>query len=157
VPTKKQRRRQEKTRRHEWEYVYVDDEGQEVEVDPAELRVAKQEQEKERPRAGQAAPRRTDARGRPIRQIQPPSWRRVFRRALIFAPIFIVALVFLNRGGSILGAVVQAVPLLIFFIPFSYFTDWLAYRTYQKRVLHTTAQPAKPTAGSKQSAKPKPR
>ena len=157
MPTKKQRRRQEKNRRHEWEYVYVDDEGQEVEVDPAELRASKKEQEKEkeRPRPGQAAPRRTDARGRPIRQIEPPSWRRVFRRALIFAPIFIVALVFLNRGGSLLGAVVQAIPLLVFFIPFSYFTDWLAYRTYQKRVLRAT--PPKPSASSNPPAKPKPR
>jgi len=41
MPTKKQRRRQQKSRRHEYEYVYVDDSGQEVPVDPAELRAEK--------------------------------------------------------------------------------------------------------------------
>ena len=34
---RKQKRRQQKARRHDWEYVYVDDAGNEVEVDPDEL------------------------------------------------------------------------------------------------------------------------
>jgi hypothetical protein len=151
VPTKKQRRRQQKTRRHEWEYVYVDEEGEEVEVDPAEVRAAKEsEKEKERPRAGAPA-RRTDARGRPIRQVQPPSWRRTLRRAVLFGPLFVVALMLLDRHGSIAARLVAAVPLVIFLIPWLYFTDWLAYRTYQKRVVGG----AKPAA--KASAKPKAR
>jgi hypothetical protein len=144
VPTKKQRRRQQKNRRHEWEYVYVDEEGHEVDVDPGELRTTKKDgKDKERPRATGTPPRRTDARGRPARQIEPPSWRRVFKRALIFAPIFVVALVLLNRNQSVATSVAPAVFLLVFFIPFSYFTDWLAYRTYQKRIARTetTAKP----------------
>ena len=152
MPTKKQRRKQEKSRRHEWEYVFVDGEGQEVEVDPAQLRAAKKEKEREKDPArsgGAAAARRTDPRARAGRQIQPPSWRRVFRRTLIFAPIFIVALMLLNRHGSLLQAVVQAVPLLIFFIPFSYFTDWLAYRTFQKRLARVDGGATKPTAKPK--------
>ena len=158
MPTKKQRRRQQKNRRHEWEYVYVDEEGHEVDVDPGELRTTKKDagKDEERPRTSGTPPRRTAARGRPARQIEPPSWRRVFKRALIFAPIFIVALALLNRG-SILQAVAQAVPLLVFFIPFSYFTDWLAYRTYQKRIARAgTGAPKAPTA-SKPAAKPKTR
>ncbi len=149
MPTKKQRRRQEKNRRHEWEYVYVDDEGQEVEVDPAELRAAKQEKDAERPPRGAGSTRATNARGRPVRQIEPPSWRKVFKRALIFAPIFVVVLLMLNREGSIYARVGAAIPLIIFFIPFSYFTDRLAYRTYQKRLARAQSAPAKP--------KPKPR
>jgi len=135
VPTRKQRRRQQKSRRHEWEYVYVDEEGEEVEVDPTELRTAKKESEKqkERPRAGTAT-RRTDARGRPIRQVQPPSWRRTFRRALLFGPLFVVALMLLDRHGSVPARLVAAVPLVIFLIPWLYFTDWLAHRTYQRRI-----------------------
>jgi hypothetical protein len=144
VPTKKQRRRQQKNRRHEWEYVYVDEEGQEVELDPTELRTKKREKE---PKAAQpAAGRRTDARGRPIRQIEPPSWRRVFKRALIFTPIFIAVLLLLNREGSVYARVAAAIPLLIVFIPFSYFTDRLAYRTYQRRLERAQAQSAKPKA-----------
>jgi hypothetical protein len=160
VPTKKQRRRQQKNRRHEWEYVYVDEEGHEVEVDAAELRATKKEkaQDEERPRAaGAGAARRTDARGRRVRQIEPPSWRRVFKRAGIFAPIFIVALMLLNPHGSILQAVAQAVPLLVFFIPFSYFTDWLAHRTYQKRLARTETSAARSAAGTKPTPKPKTR
>jgi hypothetical protein len=146
VPTKKQRRRQQKSRRHEWEYVYVDDEGQEVEVDPAELRAAKKTDEKERPRAGAGpAPRRTDARGRPVRQVQPPSWRRVFKRALIFVPIFAVVLLMLDRNGSIAARVAGVLPPLVIFIPFMYFTDWLTYRTYQKRIGASAAATSKPS------------
>ena len=41
MPTKKQRRRNQKARRHEYEYVYLDDEGNEVPADPSELRTEK--------------------------------------------------------------------------------------------------------------------
>jgi len=145
VPTKKQRRRQQKNRRHEWEYVYVDDEGQEVEVDPAELRTVKED--KERPhRAGSA--RRTNARGRPARQIEPPSWRRVGRRTLFLAPVFVVVMLMLNRGQPVATRLAPAIFLLLFFVPFSYFTDSLAYRMYQRRLER---------AGSGTKAKPKPK
>ena len=150
MPTRKQRRRQQKNRRHDWEYVYVDEEGHEVEVDPSDLRQPKQEKEKEkdRPRAASAAGR-GDTRRRPVRQIEPPSWRRVFRRAAIFAPIFIVVLLLLNPHGSILARVGAAIPLLVFFIPFSYFTDSLAYRTYRKRLERVQ--------GASANGKPKPK
>jgi hypothetical protein len=79
-----------------------------------------------------------------MRQIEPPSWRRVFRRALIFTPIFIAVLLVLNREGSVYARVGAAIPLLIVFIPFSYFTDRLAYRTYQRRLERAQSQSAKP-------------
>jgi hypothetical protein len=149
VPTKKQRRRQEKTRRHEWEYVYVDEEGEEVEVDPAELHPKRDKETKTaRPTAAGA----TNARGRAGRTIDPPSWRRVFKRAAIFAPIFVAVLLILNRHGSIYARVGAAIPLLIVFIPFSYFTDRLAYRTYQRRLERVQAQPKTPKPKSR--AKP---
>jgi hypothetical protein len=146
VPTKKQRRRQQKNRRHEWEYVYVDDEGHEVEVDPADIRRVKEE--RERPRAGSSAPR-TNARGRSGRQIEPPSWRRVGKRSLFLAPVFIVVMLMLNRGQPVAARLAPAIFLLLFFIPFSYFTDSLAYRMYRKRLERAQASPAK--------AKPKPK
>ena len=151
MPTKKQRRRQEKNRRHEWEYVYVDDEGQEVEIDPDEVSPKKREKDARMPR--QATGRPADARGRAGRTIEPPSWRRVFKRALIFAPIFVAVLLVLNRHGSIYARVGAAIPLLIVFIPFSYFTDRLAYRTYQRRLERVQAQPkpAKPKSRPKAS------
>jgi hypothetical protein len=132
MPTKKQRRRQQKARRHDYEYVYVDDEGNEVEFDPGELRA-------ERDRRADGAPRgtkdrRTDARGRATRPIQPPSWRRAGRRALILGPVLVAAMMLFNRNVPVAQQVAPAILMVAFFIPFSYFTDSLAYRMYRKRM-----------------------
>jgi hypothetical protein len=133
MPTKKQRRRQQKSRRHEYEYVYVDDEGNEVEVDPAELRAEKDGKPDARPRAAKAGKPATGGKraGRPI---EPASWRRAGRRALLFGPVLIVAMMLLNRDLPVAQQIAPAILMLAFFIPFSYFTDSLAYRMYRKRV-----------------------
>jgi hypothetical protein len=132
MPTKKQRRRQQKSRRHEYEYVYVDDEGNEVPVDPTELRAEKNGKKTE-------ARTKSDARGRPAgragqRVIEPPSWRRALRRALIFGPVLIVGMMLLNRNTSAVQWLSSAVFLIAFFVPISYFTDSMAYRMYRKRL-----------------------
>jgi hypothetical protein len=125
VPTRKQRRRREKGRRHEYEYVWVDDDGHEVEVDPSELRAAKAEPKDGKPR---------DKRGRPVRKIEPPSWTRVGKRGLIFAP-FMFAVVWILRpeGATAVTSVVNTVVLLGFFLPFSYLMDSIVYRSYLRR------------------------
>ena len=131
MPTKKQRRRNQKARRHEYEYVYLDDEGNEVPVDPSELRAEKNGQRETKPRAGkQSVGRATSGR----KKIEPPSWRRSIRRALLFGPILVVAMILLNHGQPLLQQVFPAVFLIAFFIPFSYFTDSLAYRVFQRRL-----------------------
>ena len=131
MPTKKQRRRNQKARRHEYEYVYLDDEGNEVPVDPSELRVEKNGQRESKPRKSSSASN-ASARGR--RKVEPPSWRRSARRALLFGPILVVAMMLLNRKLSLAQQIFLAVFLIAFFIPFSYFTDSLAYRMLQKRL-----------------------
>lgn len=124
MPTRKQRRRRAKDRRHEYEYVYVDEEGQEVAVDPDELR-----SEREPSRNGRARePARSNVR------IQPPSWRRVGRRGLIFAPLMFVTVMFLDSRLELWQVGVQTLFLLAIFLPFSYFMDSLVYRRYQRRV-----------------------
>jgi len=131
MPTRKQRRRQQKSRRHEYEYVYVDDEGNEVEVDPAELTPennGKRDARARPPKERKQAPATRSGRG-----IEPPSWRRASRRGLIFAPILLVAMMLLNRNLSLAQQVAPAVLMVGFFIPFSYFTDSVAYRMYKKR------------------------
>ena len=131
MPTKKQRRRQQKSRRHEYEYVYVDDEGNEVEVDPAERRPEKQNGKTEaRGRSGSGSAR---AAGRG-RTIEPPSWRRAFKRAAIWGPLLVVAMVLLNQNVSPLQWVTSALFLVAFFVPISYFTDSIAYRMYRRRL-----------------------
>lgn len=133
MPTKKQKRRNQKARRHEYEYVYLDDEGNEVPVEPTELRAEKNGQRESKPRKSsgkQPAGRGTGAR----RNIEPPSWRRSARRALLFGPVLVVAMILLNRGQPLAQQVFPAVFLIAFFIPFSYFTDSFAYRLFQKRL-----------------------
>ncbi|MDQ3823544.1 MAG: hypothetical protein M3321_09925 [Actinomycetota bacterium] len=130
MPTRKQRRRREKGRRHEYEYVWVDDEGREVEVDPAEVGAAKT-------RSVDGKPAR-DRRGRPVRKIEPPSWSRVGKRALIFAPfMFVVVWLLKPEDAPAAGAVVQTLVLLGFFLPFSYLMDSMMYRAYLRRTGQT--------------------
>ena len=132
MPTKKQRRRQQKSRRHEYEYVYVDDEGNEVAVEPDELRAEKQNGKADSPARksqGKRAPARSGQR-----VIEPPSWRRALKRAAIWAPLLVVAMMLINHDVKPLQWVTSAVFLIAFFIPISYFTDSMAYRMYRKRV-----------------------
>jgi hypothetical protein len=134
MPTRKQRRRNQKARRHEYEYVYLDDEGNEVPVEPSGLRAEKDGQRDSKPRksGGGKQPAGRGASGR--RKIEPPSWRRSARRALLFGPVLVVAMILLNKGQPVAQQVFPAVFLIAFFIPFSYFTDSLAYRMFQKRL-----------------------
>lgn len=122
MPSRKQRRRRAKERRHEYEYVYVDEEGQEVEVEPEE---SKDRQRQER------RPARSGTTGRVI---QPPSWQRVGRRALIFGPLMFITIRLLERGEAIAASVFRTVFLLLIFLPFSYVMDAVMYRTYQRRM-----------------------
>jgi hypothetical protein len=127
MPSRKQRRRQAKERRHDYEYVYVDDDGREIEVDEAEL------EERRNGKAKRPEPARAVTRGG--RTVQPPSWSRVGKRALIFAPLMFVTVMLL--GGKQLGTVgvaAQTLVLLGIFLPFSYFMDSVTYRAAQRRL-----------------------
>ena len=137
MPTRKQRRREAKARRHEYEYVYVDDEGNEVAADQGELRTERNGQREAKPRKSQQGKPAARSTGR--RTVEPPSWRRSIRRAALFGPILIVAMVLLNRNQPFVQQVFPAVFLIAFFIPFSYFTDSLTYRMFQKRLARRDA------------------
>jgi hypothetical protein len=140
MASKKQRRRRQKERRHEYEYVYVDDEGQEVEVDPAEI------EQTERPssrRNGAKAASKGKGSGRPVKRIDPPSWKRVSKRALFFGPLIFLAFSVLNSKQPIATRLLLAILYTGFFIPFMYLMDRAMYRTYLKR----TGQTPPPRAG----------
>ncbi len=135
MPTRKQRRRNQKARRHEYEYVYLDDEGNEVPVEPSELRAEKNGQRDSKPRKGGGGGKQAAGRGAGgRRKIEPPSWRRSARRALLFGPVLVVAMMLFNRNQTLVQQVFPALFLIAFFIPFSYFTDSLAYRVFQRRL-----------------------
>lgn len=124
MPSRKQRRRQAKERRHEYEYVYVDEEGTEVELDTDELEERRNGKAKRPERAATAG-----------RTVQPPSWNRVGRRALIFAPLMFATVYLLGRNDLSIGQMlIQTLVLLGIFLPFSYFMDTITYRAYQRRL-----------------------
>jgi hypothetical protein len=135
MPTRKQRRRQQKERRHEWEYVYVDDEGNEVEVDPDEtaaerpVRAAKADAAKRRNGKAQTT------RQTPRRAPQPPSWRRAIKRAAILGVFFVVVFGFVLRGknGSLPAAVGVGLIYAVAFVPMQYLIDRFTYRVYLRR------------------------
>ncbi len=140
MPTRKQRRRQAKERRHEYEYVYVDDEGNEVQVEAEDDEAPakpKPQPSGVKPSAKQPAQRggRQTQQARGVRKVDPPSWRKVFRRAAVFAPVMVLVVYFLRPSGATAASViVQVVVLLLFFLPFSYFLDSMMYRSYRKRI-----------------------
>ena len=133
MPTKKQRRRQQKSRRHEYEYVLVDDEGKEVAVDPGELRSEKDAKKTETRARTSRGNNKSPARAGQ-RTINPPSWQRAIKRAVIFGPVLVVGMMLLNRNVSPLQWLTSALFLIAFFVPISYYTDAMAYRMYKKRV-----------------------
>jgi hypothetical protein len=123
MPSRKQRRRRAKERRHEWEEVWVDDQGNEVEPPADEETPGRSEK-----RASAPARRQTG-----MRTVQPPSWRRVGKRALIFAPLMFLTVSFLSSELTIGQKIIQTSFLLAFFLPFSYAMDALMYRMYVRR------------------------
>lgn len=124
MATRKQRRRREKEHRHE--YVYVDEAGNEIE--PPRRDTKPDGKPAQKASGGRAS-------GRTGRTVQPPSWRRVIRRGLIFAPIFLAVLLLLGGDKlTLVGAVIQTLFLLVVFIPFSYLMDRFVYRTQLRRL-----------------------
>jgi hypothetical protein len=120
VPSRKQRRRRAKDRRHEYEFVYVDEEGREVE--PVEAAGD--------PKKNNKRPPPTTRSGR---KVEPASWTRVGRRALIFAPLMFLTIRLLERKEPIGASIARTVVLLALFLPFSYVMDSMLYRAHVKR------------------------
>ena len=131
MPSKKQQRRRQKLKRHEYEEVYVDEEGNELDPEVAEELVG-------------ATPTRNakPARAEPVRRggrsIEPPSWRRTGKRTLLFFPLMLLT-VFLvaDDEATTLLKVGQALTLMAFFLPFSYFMDTMVWRAAQRRLERT--------------------
>jgi hypothetical protein len=119
VPTRKQRKRRAKERRHDYEYVYV-----EVEPDEANASAGK-DRRAARPGAARAASR-----------IEPPSWGKVGRRALIFGPLMFIIIRLLESSEPIAASLLRTIFLLLIFLPFSYVMDSVMYRMHQKRISH---------------------
>jgi hypothetical protein len=129
MANQKQRRRRAKEKRHAYELVEIDSEGNETILTASTLKT--EEQRDAEPAKGRASTPAKGARGAP----QPPTWRKVFKRGALFAPIFLATVLLLGGGRlTFAGAVVQTFFLLAVFVPFSYFMDRLVWRSQQKRL-----------------------
>jgi hypothetical protein len=133
MPTRKQRRRAQKERRHEYETVWVDAEGNELDEPPEEELVAT-------PAKGDAPrskPKATQQRGgRQIRVPPTPSWQRAAKRSLIFgALIFVFFYLASSKNGqhNLASALLFGVTYMVLFIPILYMTDRFAYNRWQRR------------------------
>ena len=126
MPTRKQRRRREKEKRHDYEVVYMDADGNEVPSDEVEEETARPAA-----RGGRKQPARS---ARSARVPQPASWRRAVRRAFIFGPIMFIAIWLLEANAKPMARITIAAFYTVAFIPLFYLMDRLAYRAYHRRL-----------------------
>ena len=133
MPTRKQRRRAQKERRHEYETVWVDDEGNELEDPPDDVvnsTTAKRTN-------GKPASKTQAQRGARGGRVPPaPSWSRAARRSLILgAVIFALFYILGSKNGNhnIVQALGLAAIYTVLFIPFSYTIDRFSHNRWQRR------------------------
>jgi hypothetical protein len=133
MPTRKQRRRAAKERRHEYETVWVDDEGNELEEPPEEA-VAETRQRRDDGKAKAKPSAKTQQRGgRSVRVPPEPSWRRSLRRSIPWAVVLIALLVWLQSHAKSpnYAAIVPVGALYVLLFPvFTYYVDRTLYRRY---------------------------
>src|SRR4029078_1100559 len=127
MPTKNQRRKSAKEKRHAYDLVEIDGEGNETVLTASELKAESPSASKPTSRGGRAKGGALSGRG----TAQPPTWSRVLQRGAIVAPIFLATVMLLGRGRlTLAGAIVQTIFLLAIFVPFSYVMDRLRLRAH---------------------------
>ena len=133
MPSRKQRRREAKSKRHEYEFVYVDSEGNELDEVPEELEPKREREERRngsKPAAAAAKKSQPQPRGR--REPPVPSWNRALKRGALLGLVVFV-LFSLTAKGNYIGVIPLALLYTALFIPFTFFIDRFAYRRWQAR------------------------
>jgi hypothetical protein len=135
MPSRKQRRRTLKERRHEYETVWVDGDGNELDEPPDELAATP---EKRNGTKSSVKPKATQQRGgRQVRVPPPPSWQRAGKRAAIIGVVIFVFIFMTRRSAA--PALMLALIYTALFVPFQFMLDRFAYNRWQRR---NEAQPA---------------
>ena len=141
MPSRKQRRRELKQKRHEYEFVYVDGEGNELDEAPPELEEKlKPDRAASRNGSKPAAAKKQPASRAGRRTPPVPSWNRALKRGALLGVVVFVLFSFTAKGHW-----ASVVPLALLytalFIPFTYVIDRFAYKRYQARTAGDTAAP----------------
>ena len=147
MPTRKQRKRVQKERRHEYETVWVDEVGNELEEPPDAAPAPSRARRPDTGKPQQKRPRQSASRA--TRTPLPPSWRRAARRSLILgAVIFALFAVVGSKGGKhdYAGALILAITYTGLFIPFTYSIDRFAYRRWQRKAGQQPAKRSRPVS-----------
>jgi hypothetical protein len=136
VPSRKQRRRREKSFRHEYDYVLLDHDGNEIELDPEARRAEREAKERQRASTAKPAAGKTAGRSgvRATREPNPPSWERAFRRGGVMGALMLLAFIFLFKNAPIGIRLLWGIFYAGAFVPLTYFVDRTAYRSYQRRL-----------------------
>jgi hypothetical protein len=140
MPTRKQRRRREKSFRHEYETVLLEADGTTRPLDEDELANEREARSQSKSPA-KASPARGAKRGRatrPIREVPPPSWHRAFRRGGLMGGLMLLAFVFLFKSSPLGVRLAWGALYAVAFVPLTYWVDRTTYRAYQRRVAKQT-------------------
>jgi len=135
MPTRKQKRRDLKSKRHDYEFVYVDSEGNELNEVPEEIVEQKKERTNGAKPAAATAAKSTKKqppaqRGR--RQPPVPSWNRALKRGGMLGAVVLVLFSF-GAKGHIVTVIPLALLYTALFVPFTYYIDRFAYKRWEAR------------------------
>lgn len=146
MPSRKQRRRELKAKRHEYEFVYVDADGNELHEAPPELLEQEKKDRTNGAKTTTAKPAtKGSARGRSARVPPEPSWSRAVKRAGMLGAVVFALFAFSSGKSSnrYLAGLIPAVAYTLLFIPFTYYIDRFAYKRYQARIAAGDVTPQK--------------
>jgi hypothetical protein len=133
MPTRKQKRRELKSKRHDYEFVYLDGEGNELDEVPEELEQPKKERTNgSKPAAGKRAAQPARRGGRGSRQPPVPSWNRALKRGAMLGAVVLVLFSF-GAKGNIVSVIPLALLYTALFVPFTFYIDRFAYKRWQAR------------------------
>ncbi|HEY8704536.1 MAG TPA: FUSC family protein [Gaiellaceae bacterium] len=143
MPSRKQRRRQLKEKRHEYEFVYVDSEGNELEELPEGFEEKQKERSTSRNGSKPAAKKQAPQRGGAGRRTPPvPSWNRALKRGALLG-VVVFALFSFTAKGHWVSVLPLALLYTVLFVPFTYVIDRFAYRRWEARQSGGASRPPK--------------
>ena len=129
MPSKRQRRRREKTFRHEYGFVTYDEDGNEIEVASEEIRPEKPAKAK----AEAAGKGKSSGSLRSLRPAPAPSWRRAVKRGGLWGVGMLLLAVFFFKGMPLPTRIGMGALYAVAFIPLTYWIDRTAYRSYLRK------------------------
>ena len=145
MPTRKQKRRELKSKRHEYEFVYLDSEGNEVDEPEEADAPATEASTTNGSKPKSAAKKAATQSGRPRREPQAPSWKRAAKRSALLG-VFVMIFFSFTAKGNLIRVLPTALLFSVAYVPVMYYIDRMAYRRFQGRGAAKTTTTKGPAA-----------